>query len=142
MFVMSFFLAQVQQPSLAPGWVVLPLALVALLVVGAHWILLGRASGVPVVRRSLRSANGLVMMLAIPVLAYGFGIVSPSNGRAFALTWILATGLLALVLILASADLLYTAHLARKEYAELRRDLNEKQRASSSDANATDYAKP
>lgn len=128
---MNVLLAQVQQPPLAPGWVVLPLALVALLVVGTHWILLGRAAGVPPIRRSLRSANGLVMMLAIPVLAYGFGIVSPSNGRAFALTWILATGLLAMVLILAVADLLYTAHLARKEYAELRKSLDANRKARS-----------
>ncbi len=126
---MPLLLAQLHQPALAPAWLVLPLSLLALLVVGAHWILLGRAAGVPPIRRSLRSANGLVMMLAIPVLAYGFGIVSPSNGRAFALTWILATGMLAMVLILASVDLLYTAHLARKEYTQLRKSMQESRKA-------------
>lgn len=120
MTCMIAILAQTQQPPLAPTWLVLPLALLALVVVGAHWIVLGRAQGMPPIRKSLRSANGLVMMTAIPILAYGFGIVSPSNGRAFALTWILATGFLLIVLLIAGVDLLYTAYLARKEYSELR----------------------
>jgi DNA-binding transcriptional MocR family regulator len=46
------------------------------------------------------------MMLTIPVLAYGFGVVSPQNQRHFILTWVLATGLMSLVMLLALADVL------------------------------------
>ncbi len=106
------------QPPIAPSWVVLPLSLLALLVVAGHWILLGRAK-MPVVRKSIRTANGLVMMLAIPVLAFGFGVVRPSNGRIFAITWMVATGLLFMVLALAAADLIYTAIIGHRERQRL-----------------------
>jgi hypothetical protein len=96
----------------------LPLSLLALFVVAGHWILLGRAD-MPRFRKSLRTANGLVMMLAIPVLAFGFGVVSPSNARLFTITWMLASGLLMLVLLLAAIDLIHTNILARREHQRL-----------------------
>jgi hypothetical protein len=70
-----------------------------------RWTALAQAD-MPRWRKNLRTANGLVMMLAIPVLAAGFGIVDPQNTRHFVLTWMLATGLLSLVLILAMIDVL------------------------------------
>lgn len=119
---MPTFLAQLlpaaPQAPIAPAWVVLPLALLALFVVAGHWILLGRAD-MPRFRKSLRTANGLVMMLAIPVLAFGFGVVSPSNARLFTITWMLASGLLMLVLLLAAVDLIHTNILARREHQRL-----------------------
>jgi hypothetical protein len=106
------------QAPIAPSWVVLPLSLLALFVVAGHWILLGRAE-MPRFRKSLRTANGLVMMLAIPVLAFGFGVVSPSNARLFTITWMLASGLLMLVLLLAAVDLIHTNVIARREQERL-----------------------
>lgn len=97
-----------QQPGsgpIAPAWAVLPLAFTTLVVVAVHWTALAQAD-MPRWRKNLRTANGLVMMLAIPVLAAGFGIVDPQNTRHFVLTWMLATGLLSLVLILAMIDVL------------------------------------
>jgi hypothetical protein len=91
--------------SVAPAWAVLPLAFVTLIVVAVHWVALGQAD-MPRWRKSIRTANGLVMMLTIPVLAYGFGVVSPQNQRHFILTWVLATGLMSLVMLLALADVL------------------------------------
>jgi uncharacterized membrane protein len=98
--------------------VVLPLALLALFVVAGHWIVLGKAQ-MPRFRKSLRTANGLVMMLAIPVLAFGFGVVSPSNPRLFTITWMLASGLLMLVLLLAAVDLIHTNIIARREHQQI-----------------------
>jgi hypothetical protein len=90
---------------IAPAWAVLPLAFATLVVVAVHWTALAQAD-MPRWRKSLRTANGLVMMLAIPVLAAGFGIVDPQHTRHFVMTWMLATGLLCLVMLMATVDVL------------------------------------
>lgn len=121
-----------QAPALLPAWVVLPLALIALVVVAGHWILLGKAQ-MPRFRKALRSANGVVMMLAIPVLAYGFGVVSPGGGEAdkrqFVLTWLVASGMMVMVLVLAMVDLSQTWWEAWQARKALRRELVEARRA-------------
>lgn len=112
-----------QQPGsgpIAPVWAVLPLAFATLVVVAVHWTALAQAD-MPRWRKNLRTANGLVMMLAIPVLAAGFGIVDPQNTRQFVLTWMLATGLVSLVMVLAMIDVLAsTVHLWRVRREALR----------------------
>lgn len=103
--------------SIAPAWFVLPVAAVALLVTAGHWIALARAE-MPAGRKRLRTANGLVMMLAIPVLAYGFGAVDTSDHRRFVLTWMAASGLIIIVVTLAALDLCSTivfAHQTRRQ---------------------------
>jgi hypothetical protein len=107
---------------LAPKWFVLPLALIALVVVAGHWIALGRAT-MPPFRRSVRSANGIVMMLTIPVLAFGFGVVPVGSPRLFVLTWMLGWGLLFLVLALAALDMAYTWREARAAQRTLREEV-------------------
>lgn len=94
--------------AIAPAWAVIPLAFVTLVAVAVHWIALGQAD-MPRWRKSIRTANGLVMMVTIPILAYGFCIVSPQQQRQFVITWILATGLMSLVMLLALADVLYSS---------------------------------
>lgn len=110
------WLGLAQQPGsgpVAPAWAVLPLAFATLVVVAVHWTALAQAD-MPRWRKSLRTANGLVMMLAIPVLAAGFGIVDPQNTRQFVLTWMLGTGLVSLVMLLALIDVLASSvHLWR-----------------------------
>jgi nitroreductase len=113
--------AAAQGGPLAPKWFVLPLALIALVVVAGHWITLGRAR-MPAFRRSVRSANGVVMMLAIPVLAFGFGVVPVGSPRLFVLTWMLGWGLLFLVLVLAGLDMAYTWREARLAQRALRQE--------------------
>jgi hypothetical protein len=105
--------------SIAPKWFVLPLAFIALLVVAVHWMALGKAQ-MPVVRKRLRTANGLVMMLAIPVLAYSFGVVDVEDKRRFVLAWMTSAGLLIIVLLLAIIDLMQTFAVARQERMVLR----------------------
>jgi hypothetical protein len=103
---MSLGLSQEPESGpIAPAWAVLPLAFATLIVVAVHWTALAQAD-MPRWRKNLRTANGLVMMLAIPVLAAGFGLIDPQNTRQFVLTWMLATGLVSLVMLLAMIDVL------------------------------------
>ena len=104
--------------SIAPWWAVLPVALLTLIVTAGHWIALARAD-MPASRKRLRTANGLVMMLATPVLAYGFGVVDTADQRRFVLTWMLATGLITIVLVLALLDLCATFAIARQAHRQL-----------------------
>jgi hypothetical protein len=91
--------------SLVPGWIVLPMAIITLIVIAVHWVSLGSAT-MPAVRKRVRSACGLVMLLTVPVLAYGLGIVSTSHPRVFSITWLLVMGLLIVVLLLAIVDMI------------------------------------
>ncbi len=104
--------------SIAPWWFVLPVAAVTLLVVAGHWIALAR-SDMPAGRRRLRTANGLVMMMSVPVLAYGFGGVDTADHRRFVLAWMAASGLIVIVIALAGLDLLATFVFARKAHKKL-----------------------
>lgn len=104
--------------SIAPAWFVLPVAAVALLVTAGHWVALAK-SDMPAGRKRLRTANGLVMLMTIPVLAYGFGVVDTSDQRRFVLTWMAASGLIIIVVALAGLDLCSTFLFARKARREL-----------------------
>lgn len=99
-------------------WVVFPPAIALMLLVcflQAHII---RSKG-PASRRKIRTANGWVMLLAIPTLAAGFCLVNPSLApRAFLLTWAAAIGLLCIAVLLAALDMMNTWRLT----AESRRD--------------------
>jgi hypothetical protein len=117
-------LAQTQTP-VAPAWLVLPLAVLALLVVAWHWLSLGRAE-MPAPRKRIRSVCGGLMLVSVPVFAYAFGIASPAKPRQFVLAWMIASSLLMLVLLIAALDLAYTAWEARRELSRLRREMEGK----------------
>ncbi|HYF14890.1 MAG TPA: hypothetical protein VD971_07455 [Phycisphaerales bacterium] len=106
---------------IAPAWFVLPVSILALMVVAGHWVSLGKAD-MPPFRKGLRSANGLLMMITIPVLAYAFGIADSADQRRFVLSWMLATALLVLVLVVALLDAGHTMVLASRERARLREE--------------------
>lgn len=106
----------------APAWVVLPLAAIALIVIAVHWVQLAKAD-MPATRKRIRTACGAVMMLCVPVFAYAFGVASPSKPREFVLAWMLASSMLLIVLLLACVDLLHTASEAKRERARLHAEL-------------------
>jgi hypothetical protein len=116
-------LAQAAAP-VASAWIMIPVACVAMLVVAAHVIALGKAE-MPASRRRIRSASGALMLLTIPVLAYASSIVTPAQTRLFVLSWTLGVGLLTLVVALALLDMLNTLRLHRAEKAALRQSLRE-----------------
>lgn len=112
---------------LAPGWLVLPLALVALLATAAHIIVLREApaGALPESRRRIRMAAGWVIMPTIPLTAYAFGIADPTRPGFYALVWMAVMGLLGVILILAFLDALNTVRLHRVEVRRLRREMRQ-----------------
>lgn len=112
---------------IAPSWFVLPLAMLALLVVASHLIVLREhaVGKMPESRRQIRMVTGWVMMFTIPLVAYGFGIVSPTNEESFLLAWTCIVGLLAGIVLMACVDAVNSIRLARKESREMREELRE-----------------
>lgn len=113
--------------ALAPWWIVVPLAAVALLATASHIIVLREApAGVlPESRRRIRVATSWVIMVAIPLTAYAFGIASPSKPGIFSIVWLAVVGLLGAIVLLATLDAFNTMRLHRDEARRLRRDLGE-----------------
>ncbi len=98
-----------------PPWIILPLALVAMLIVSAH-VTLTQASAAPRSRKRLRIANGWVMLITLPLLAAGVSLVTPDRSpRLFVLTWIGVALLLTLSILLAMLDAANTVRLVRAE---------------------------
>jgi protein-S-isoprenylcysteine O-methyltransferase Ste14 len=109
--------------ALAPWWAVLPLALLTLLVLAGHVLSLARIE-MPASRRRIRTANGLVMMLTVPLGAYAVGIADPrQDQRSFVLAWMMVAGLLLVVLLVAGLDIVNTWRLHRREHRDLVRTL-------------------
>ncbi|HPO93837.1 MAG TPA: hypothetical protein PL072_10245 [Phycisphaerales bacterium] len=113
-----------------PAWLVMPLAGVTLLVIAAHVVAM-HVSEMPVKRRRIRSAAGVLMMMVTALLAYALGVLDalpspasdPQATRAFVLCWLAILGLLMLVVMLAVIDLGHTARLAAAARKDLRREL-------------------
>ncbi len=99
--------------SVIPWWIVLPVAGVVMMFVAAH-IGATQQRTKPPSRRRIRVANGWVMLVTIPLLAAGFGVLNPhTQSRAFALVWVAAVALLAMTIGLALLDAANTLRLAR-----------------------------
>lgn len=109
---------------LAPMWLVAPIAILAMLVVGGHVLLIDR-SDQPATRKRIRTVNGLLMMFTIPLIAAAFAFIPPTNTRLFVMSWVLVVGLIVLVLMLAILDMGASFLMHRKERAELRRQVIE-----------------
>lgn len=112
-------LAQSSFAPLVTPWVVVPLAVAVLLLLGAHVHLTARIC-VPESRRRIRMVNGVLMMMIVPVAAYALAIVPPASQRPFVLAWMLVAGLLCIVLALAIVDALNTMRLHAHDKRELR----------------------
>lgn len=94
-------------------WIVLPLGAIAMLLTAIH-ISYTEQHTEPASRRRIRMANGWVLLLLIPLLAAGFGVIDPNaNARMFALVWFAAIVLLGLCVCLAVLDMLNTLRLSR-----------------------------
>lgn len=120
--------------TILPGWLVLPAATITLLVIAAHVVATGSAGeerGLPVRRRRLRIANGLLMMFVTALLAYALGVAGviedptarPDQTRRFVLVWMSIVGLVCLVVALACADALATVAHAWSVRRALRQEL-------------------
>lgn len=108
--------------TLAPAWLVLPMAVIALVTVGGHMRAVARSS-MPASRKRIRTANGWLMLLLIPLLAYGFGIATPAHKGVFVLVWLAAIALLWMVVMLAGLDMLNSWRLGRRERESLKAEI-------------------
>lgn len=110
---------------LAPWWIVVPLAAVALLATASHIIVLREApaGALPESRRRIRIATSWVIMVAIPLTAYAFGIASPAKPGIYSMVWLAVVGLLGAIVLLAMLDAFNTVRLHRDETRRLRQDL-------------------
>lgn len=107
-------LASLSVQPLAPVWFVVPMAATTMLVVAAHLLACLHAD-MPPSRRRIRLANGTLILLTLPVLAYALCFVSPSEGRPFIIAWTVLAGSTTLVMTLAWLDLLNNVRLAARE---------------------------
>ncbi len=116
---------------IAPTWIVLPLAALTAVVIAGHLIALGEAArrgDVPASRWRIRASNGVVMLISVPLIAYAFGIATPDRPGVFMLAWTGVTGLLSIILVLASIDMLNTWRLLAAQHKRERSELREARR--------------
>lgn len=103
-------------------WLTIPIAGILMLIVGAH-IGAIQESDQPASRVRIRVANGWVMLLLLPLLAAGFGVIDPDGRpRLFYLTWTMALGLLMVCVFLAVLDVVNTVRLAQSARRSIARD--------------------
>ena len=125
--------------GIVPIWVSAPLAMLTLVVIAAHLIAM-RSADMPESRKRIRTANGWLMLITVPVLAIAFSLVSSANPRQSALVWAIAILLLGLVLVMAFVDIGNNLRLAREKQKRLHRTLGSQLRselaARSKDADA------
>jgi hypothetical protein len=108
-------------------WVVFGVATAALVVVVMH-VEAVRRSDMPASRKRIRTVNGWLMLFAVPLIAAGFVVARPQSPRLFVLVWLVALGLVGLILMLACLDMLNTYRIARAQHRELVDQLNQVRR--------------
>lgn len=119
--------------TLLSPWVVIPLAGATMLITAVH-VLAVEVSGLDKLRKRLRIANGVMMMLIAAMLAYALGVaevvldprLQPGSARAFVIVWLMIVGLLGIVVALAIADAIGTAAYGLGQRSALRREFREK----------------
>ena len=105
-----------------PITLVAPLALLTFIAVAGHvWLL--RDAEMPESRRRIRSANGMLMLMTIPVATYAMGVATTAFPRAFVLSWLTVVGLLGLVVLMACLDILNNLRLRHAERRRLAVDI-------------------
>jgi len=109
--------------TIIPLWLGLPVAGVLMLMVAAHALAVGESDH-PASRKRIRQANAVMILLTIPLLTFGFCVLSPrDHPREWALVWLSSFALLGFVVMLALVDMLNTVRLLRSARTRLRRDL-------------------
>ncbi len=107
-----------------PPLAVLPVAILAVLVIAAHLAALHADHTVAISRKRIRTANGVVMLIASIVLAYAFAYAPVADPARFAIAWGAAIMLLAVVLALSSIDAINNVRLSRLQRRRVRKAAN------------------
>ncbi len=126
---------------IAPLWLVLPLAGIALIVQAGYLIALKELpkGRIPPSRKRIRTATGWMSMFAIPLSAYGFGFSSTNDPRTFAIVWMLVIGLIFMILILAGLDAINTMRLHRQSSHDLQSQWASSLKISGSDRESKSF---
>jgi peptidoglycan/LPS O-acetylase OafA/YrhL len=121
---------------IAPTWLVLPLALIAIVIQAGYLIALKEVSKdrMPPSRKRIRTASGWMSIIAIPLTAYGFGIATPNEPGIFALVWLVVISLIGAILMLAGLDAINTMRLHRHTNARLSSEFHEALRTDMSES--------
>jgi peptidoglycan/LPS O-acetylase OafA/YrhL len=117
---MSVMASSMTGGPVAPAWAILPIGFLTLVVIGMH-VMVQFRSPMPESRRRIRIANGLLMMFAVPLMAFGISVVDPGQQpRLFALAWVVAFCLVVLIALLAVLDGLNNVRIHRLEQKQAR----------------------
>ena len=108
--------------GIVPIWVSAPLAMITLVTVAAH-LLAMRGANMPESRRRIRTANGWLILVTVPVLVIAFSVVSRSQPRQFVLTWVVAMALVCFTILMAVVDMVNNLRLARIQRQRLSRTM-------------------
>jgi hypothetical protein len=102
----NFSIASVNPPNspLVPTWLAVGSASVTMVALALHMNSL-RSAEIPESRRRIRTVNGWLMLIAVPLLAYAFGIAAPAKTRLFVLVWAASVGLIGIIVTLAVLDM-------------------------------------
>lgn len=105
---------------IASPWATVPIVSLAIILVAAHVLAIQRVP-MPSSRRRIRTANGLLMLVALPLLAYAACVATPADKRVFVLAWMSVMILVSMVLVLALLDVANNIRLFARARAELDR---------------------
>lgn len=109
--------------TLVPAILTLPAAAVLLVVVAGH-LLATMHRTEPASRRRIRTANGFVVLVTIPLLAMGFSVIDPDRyPTEWLLVWLAAIALLSINVGLALLDIANTIRLTLRSRRDLRTSL-------------------
>ncbi len=107
-------------PTILPFWFVGPLAGLTMLVIAGHLIAMRDAQRhIPASRYRIRTVNGGIMLVAVPMLASAFSVIPTDRPRPFMLIWTACVGLLLVVMALALLDAVNNARIALIETRRL-----------------------
>lgn len=102
------------EDAIIPFWLAAPPAVLTMLILAGHVMALQKAE-MPEKRRRIRTANGMVMLVTTPLIAYAMSIAKPAEPKTFVLVWMAIVGLLGIVIVLACLDALLTMVMRRRE---------------------------
>ncbi len=122
---------------LTPTWLAIPIAILVLIVLAIHMRAM-RLTPMPASRRRIRSVNGWLMLIAVPLLTYAFGIAAPSRARPFVLAWAASVGIVGIIVMLAILDILNNWRLQRRASQDLRREMHALRAAAQQHATGLD----
>lgn len=108
------------QGTVLPAWAALGVTGIGMILVASYVLALQRDS-VPVSRRRLRTAAGVVQMFLLGAIGFAAGLVLEQDRSLFLTSWMLVMVLVVVVIALALADIANNIRLARIERQEQRR---------------------